>query len=301
MSHVTSTEYVDEQQEQSRETPPIPMDMSSSVEVQMSHFDRESMDMFVRTRERSLTSNPLHDDKKDEDSGKDSDDGEDQGDDRFHDAEDDGSTFGKRHVDVPVDVVVDERLEAQNQQQRQSSLKQQRHSQKRERRGVSCRDDGGGGGSGGDGGDDGNDDEEDEERGTIRHSHERKRTMREHPNVRRFLLFAGIAPPPTSDSPWMICRVLWPLLVVVGLIIVSYWIQYGIRHGTILSVVVVDIPTFLAFATTLSCYVWLWPKARELISKLTPTYTQPLKLIYPNSTLAFLAHQWTTTPSRRGH
>ena len=84
------------------------------------------------------------------------------------------------------------------------------------------------------------------------------------------LLFSGVAPPPSWRSPWMLCRVFWPLVVAFGVIVQIGYVTFELKTKLFDNLKVaytLEIPTTLAFASSLQCYTWLWQKAKELLSE----------------------------------
>ena len=93
------------------------------------------------------------------------------------------------------------------------------------------------------------------------------------------LLFSGVAPPPSWHSPWMLCRVGWPLAAACGLAIDAVWVITREFENHPAVAYYIDIPGILKFVTALGCYWWLWDKAHRLIAEDVPLPPEQLSVV----------------------
>jgi hypothetical protein len=88
--------------------------------------------------------------------------------------------------------------------------------------------------------------------------------------VRSILLFSGVAPPPSWRSPWMVCRVGWPLIIVFGVVLEMAAVIHHFESNDAVAAYIVSIPSTLGMLAALGSYWWLWPKAHRLIAQEEP-------------------------------
>jgi hypothetical protein len=84
--------------------------------------------------------------------------------------------------------------------------------------------------------------------------------------VHLILLLTGAAPPP-SFSPFLIFRFFWPLSLALGVAIQFGWVVDDFQSGAPTVAYTVDLPTALGMIAGISCYTWIWSRAKTLISE----------------------------------
>jgi hypothetical protein len=97
--------------------------------------------------------------------------------------------------------------------------------------------------------------------------------------VRFILLFSGVAPPPSQYSPWMLCRVGWPLVVVFGAVLEVGYVLEEFEHNAGAVAYMASIPTMVGMVVALDCYRWLWKKAHTLIAEEAPLPPEQLRSV----------------------
>ena len=107
------------------------------------------------------------------------------------------------------------------------------------------------------------------------------KTLESRTGVRCLLYFSGIIPPRSWISPWMICRVCWPISVAVGVVAaIGFAIDAaeGYFAGELFAVV---IPAILGQVTALGCFWWLPRLTKRLLmnNKVSlPPEERPMRL-----------------------
>ena len=126
--------------------------------------------------------------------------------------------------------------------------------------------------------------------------------------VRLILLFSGVAPPPSWHSPWMLCRIGWPLLIIFATVFQIVFMVASIQDGAFSLVCSTVGAALLACIAALGCYWWLWPQAHRLIAQETPLPPEQLKdVIRMSGTFIVIwlligvgMYAWTTATGQLG-
>ena len=101
--------------------------------------------------------------------------------------------------------------------------------------------------------------------------------------VRLILLFSGVAPPPSWHSPWMLCRIGWPLILAFAATSEVTYVINRFENNDAVAAYIVDFPALLGIFAALGSYWWLWPKAHRLIAEEAPLPPEQLKGVVKTS------------------
>ena len=115
-----------------------------------------------------------------------------------------------------------------------------------------------------------------------------QRVFSDHPKIEYIFLFAGVAPPHSWFSPWMLCRIIWPLGLILGTVVLFDLIVSLYNNNENVLVHVVVLPSALGVGTAFGCHIWLWPRAKKIIPEVVLLPPEQLNHVVQSS-MAFLS------------
>jgi hypothetical protein len=78
-----------------------------------------------------------------------------------------------------------------------------------------------------------------------------------HRRLRWLLLFAGVAPPTSWRSPWIICRFGWPFAVLTWIPCEAFFMYEHFKFGLAPLAYTTSLPALLAYVVALSCCTFI--------------------------------------------